>query len=278
MVTSVRLAHSARQALVTNTLDSHPNLSSNMMRISIRKTWVVYSVHARAISSVLFARQPQESRKLTSKWLPRPLDYTPLQRRLISSDKRPFKCPGCKRRFKTEEGLNSHKHSLAHHPRILPCIEERLHFRNYKYPSGVAHHLERPVETGLKDVARVVFKWDEQNVVTNPDVPGADSVTPPLGYLATEDTWSEDKKMYVCPMPLCKSTFSELDRLRRHLDSQVHRTDKKTYSCPSCRAHFSVISAALQHMEKGCGDITHKKVKGKYNEISEALRSICYNR
>ncbi|KAG8752801.1 hypothetical protein FRC14_006691 [Serendipita sp. 396] len=251
-----------------------------MIPILLRTTWVVYSTPVRSISSPVFARQSQYYGGITNKWSLRLSDYTPLQRRFVSSAKRPFKCRKheCERSFETEEGLNSHLRSLVHLPRTLPCIEERPHFQNYKLPSGMAHHLERPVETGLKNVARVVSEWDEQNVVTNPEVAGADSVTPPLGYLATEDTWSEEKNAYVCPISDCKSTFPKLDRLRRHLDSQVHRTDKKTYKCSSCSAHFSVISAALQHMEKGCGDITHEKVKGKYNEISEALRSIWYNR
>ncbi|KAG8825016.1 hypothetical protein FRC19_000574 [Serendipita sp. 401] len=148
--------------------------------------------------------------------------------------------------------------------------------RFYKLPSGVAHHLERS-EEGLEEVARVLFKWDRENFVTNPKVPGAHSITPPLGHLATQDTWVEDN-VYICPVMDCKAKFLELDRLRKHLDSQFHRTDKRTYHCPSCKSHFPVISAALQHMEKGCDNITHDNTKDKYMKLLETLRSLWYNR
>ncbi|KAK0466207.1 uncharacterized protein EV420DRAFT_1510584 [Desarmillaria tabescens] len=178
-------------------------------------------------------------------------------------------CALCKRDFLSESNLDSHRRSSIHMPKAFKCPGARCN-EAFVSRSAVVLHLESGGCVSGADraaVNRYVREYDRQNIITDP----SRMLTGPGGaprdeivYSANDNAWNG----YAYECYLCHQMASTLRALNQHLTSPKHQ--EKVYICPlpSCRTRFTTLSALLQHIEsEKCGVSRFKVVQNTLNDL-----------
>ena len=159
---------------------------------------------------------------------------------------------------------SQHKKSLAHRGREFKCPFCK---RKFKSPSGIALH----IESGFHKITRhhVTTAVRSLNIVPNITIK---RITGPIHlpilytYIATEASFNGSA--YQCFM--CYKPFQTLAGLNGHLNSPAHDGDE--FRCPKCKTGFKLISGLFQHLESGsCGLVKNnqiKKLTGKFSRLT----------
>jgi len=184
-----------------------------------------------------------------------------LSQHLFESSKHNW-CFECSRDFKSKSALANHQRSLAHHGRDFKCPFCK---RMFKSPSGIAMH----IESGCHKFTRhhVTAAVQRMKIIPNISIKRImGPVQPPTTvrtYIATEASFNGSA--YACY--LCRKSFRTLSALNGHLNSPAHDDDE--FRCPKCKNKFKLISGFVQHLEShSCGLAKTTRINNYFNDLT----------
>ncbi|KAK7458018.1 hypothetical protein VKT23_009926 [Stygiomarasmius scandens] len=170
-------------------------------------------------------------------------------------------CLVCSRKFGSQIALIHHERASKTHKekkqKLDPVSKPEdtrcpLCSRDFRFPSGVADHIESGACTNAKvtrhHVKAAVHAMDISPSITTTKRIAGSAVPTVTTYVATELAFNG--KAYECY--LCHHEFRTLKSLNTHLTSPTH--DAKEFICPheKCKKTFKVLSALIRHIESEC--------------------------
>ncbi|KAF9532125.1 hypothetical protein CPB83DRAFT_848392 [Crepidotus variabilis] len=176
-----------------------------------------------------------------------------------------YYCEPCDRHFLNENALRNHLNSSTHQPKNVKC-PFRGCGKAFVSRAALVLHLEGgacPSGVDRKTINKLVHKYDKNHIITDPSrlIGGASSndSDEDVEDIATERSWNGFG--YECYF--CQKEFPTLKRLNQHLASPVHKA--QIYRCPGrhCEAHFSTLSALVQHIESQKCDVYENRAVKK---------------
>lgn len=177
-------------------------------------------------------------------------------------------CFICSRDFPSALALQHHNASIVHVNRHISCRVAGCD-KQFKTPSGAAHHLEshthehihRHAVTAVAQTMEII-----PSISLNKRIAGdTATMTPQTSYVATAASWNGTH--FECF--LCKRGFKDLGSLNLHLNSAAHDVDE--FRCPNekCGRQFTLISGFVQHLEsKACKLADLRQIQGRFDDLA----------
>lgn len=166
-------------------------------------------------------------------------------------------CVLCKRLFQNANNLSNHLNSSLHRPKDVPCPGKGCGVAFVSRSALILHLESSGCKSGAdrQTINRYVRQYDTKNIITNPPrllTVGTSDVT----YVASERAWNGSA--YECY--LCHAGFRTLTALNQHLASPRHQ--EKIYVCPLnlCRESFTTLRGLCQHIESECCGVAKFKI------------------